>query len=748
MRAGLIAGFVMIILFTTGVVVAETSMSGQNVLKGREAFGGWHKDRPGVRRLLRLLKPEDQRPIGKSTSKWAEIVKRSKRAKPIAPHGFAVDLVASGLAGPCVIRFAPNGDLFVADSEANTIRVYRVASDSARPVKSEVYASGLNKPFGIAFYPLGPNPEWVYVANTDGVVRFPYTSGDLKASGKPEEIVEKIPSTHHWTRDLVFSPDGKRMFMSVGSGSNVAQDMFPEPQIEGGLKAWKKTKPLGAAWDTEERRADVLSFTPEGKDEKIFATGLRNCAGLTVQPATGELWCAVDERDEIGGDVPLEYATHIKEGAFYGWPWFYSGGNEDPHHKGARPDLKDKVTVPDVLIEAHSAPLQIAFYDGDSFPTEYKGDAFVTLHGSLDRGQRIGNKVVRLRFKDGKPTGEYEDFLTGFVVSNEKAWGRPVGIAVGQDGALFVTEDGSGSIWRVSYGNAGTTAEIAARQSSNDKVRLSTHDDQPPLPERNPVHAGASALKTPPPPGEVPTTPWSDAEVAAAKAKCTEALSSIKLNYESLAPIKQGLCGAPAPILLKSLGSDTKVEIDPPATVTCALARALSTWLNETVQPEAEVLFSSRLVKLHNATSYACRNRYGSASQPLSEHALANALDVSEFVLASGEHITVFDSWPKVLSTPRAPVPNPAREPEVKTAKPTAEKASVVTAAKAKAVGPPSPPPVASEPTPNPKAKFVKHVHDEACHEFGTVLGPEANDAHKNHFHLDMKERRRSGFCQ
>jgi lipoprotein-anchoring transpeptidase ErfK/SrfK len=271
----------------------------------------------------------------------------------------------------------------------------------------------------------------------------------------------------------------------------------------------------------------------------------------------------------------------------------------------------------------------------------------------------------------------------------------------------------------------------------------------PPLPERNPVRAGKSVEQTPPLPGEVATIPWTDAEVAAAKAKCTEALSSIKLDYKLLPPIKEGLCGAPAPILLKSLGSDTKVEIDPPATLTCALARALSTWLNESVQPEAEVLFSSQVVKLYNATSYACRNRYGSASQPLSEHARANALDVSEFVLASGEHITVLDGWPKVVSTPPAPVPNPAREPEVKTAKPTGEKASVVTAAKAKAVAPPSPPPVASsEPTPNPKAEFVKHVHDEACHEFGTVLGPEANAAHKNHFHLDMKERRRTGFCQ
>jgi glucose/arabinose dehydrogenase len=756
MRAGLTAALVTITFVTSGVLLAATSTSEQNVLKGHEAFGGWQKDKPGVRRLL---KPEDQPPVGESTSNPVQIVKRAKHKKPIAPKGFSVDLIASGLAEPRVIRVAPNGDLFVADSEANTIRVYRVASGSGRPIKSETYASGLNKPFGIAFYPLGPNPEWVYVANTDGVVRFPYKNGDLKASGKPEDIVEKIPSTHHWTRDLVFSPDGKRMFVSVGSGSNVALDMSPEPEIKGGLASWKKTRPLGATWDTEERRADVLSFTPEGKDEKIFAAGLRNCAGLTVQPATGELWCAVNERDEIGDDVPFEYATHVKEGAFYGWPWFYIGGNEDPHHKGERTDLKDKVTVPDVLIEAHSAPLQIAFYDGDSFPSEYKGDAFVTLHGSWNRGQRSGNKVVRLLFKDGKPTGEYEDFLTGFVISNEKAWGRPVGIAAGQDGSLFVTDDGSGTIWRVSYRKAGTTAETApskelateGRPSRKGKFRVAqqamAHDDQPPLPERNPVRAGASALKTPPPPGEAPTIPWSDAEIAAAKAKCTEALSSIKLDYKLLPPIKEGLCGAPAPILLKSLGSDTKVEIDPPATVTCALAKALSIWLSETVQPEAEVLFNSRVVKLHNATSYACRNRYSSAYQPLSEHALANALDVSEFVLASGEHITVLDSWPKVVSTPPAPVPNPAREPEVKAAKPTGVKASVVTAAKAKAVAQPSPPPIASEPTPNPKAEFVKHVHDEACHEFGTVLGPEANDAHKNHFHLDMKERR-SGFCQ
>ena len=267
--------------------------------------------------------------------------------------------------------------------------------------------------------------------------------------------------------------------------------------------------------------------------------------------------------------------------------------------------------------------------------------------------------MVRLRFEDGKPTGEYEDFLTGFVISNEKAWGRPVGIAVGQDGALFVTEDGGGTIWRVSYRKASTTAETAPSKELATEGRLprkgefrvaqqaTAHDDQPPLPERNPVHAGASALKTPPPPGEVPTVPWSDAEVAAAKAKCTEALSSIKLNYEPLAPIKQGLCGAPAPILLKTLGGDPRVEFDPPVMMTCQLARALNTWLDKTVQPKAEALFGSPVAKLHNASSYACRNRYHDAYQPLSEHALANAIDIPEFVLASGERITVLDNWPK-----------------------------------------------------------------------------------------------------
>jgi glucose/arabinose dehydrogenase len=182
---------------------------------------------------------------------------------------------------------------------------------------------------------------------------------------------------------------------------------------------------------------------------------LRNCAGLTIQPATGQLWCAVNERDELDDNTPFEYATQVKEGAFYGWPWYYIGGNEDPRHKGARPDLKDNVTVPDVLMQAHSAPLQVVFYESNSFPAEYKGSAFVTMHGSWNREKRTGYKVVRVLFDvNGKPTGEYEDFMTGFVISDKRVWGRPVGVAVAKDGSLFVTEDGNGTIWRVSYQRA------------------------------------------------------------------------------------------------------------------------------------------------------------------------------------------------------------------------------------------------------------------------------------------------------
>jgi glucose/arabinose dehydrogenase len=438
-----------VMLAGAGAVRAAAEDGSGTLLKGKAAFGSWQQDKPGLRRLI---KPQDLPPVGKSTPNFSEVAPMPPGAKPRVPPGFLVEMVASGYAGPRAIRVAPNGDLFVADSASNTIHVLRVPSGTASPTKNEVFASGLTQPFGIAFYPLGPNPEWVYIANSDGVVRFPYKNGDLIATGKPEQIVGHIPWVHHWTRDIAFTPDGKRLLLSVGSGSNVALDMFPEPEVKGGLQAWIKSEPLGAAWDTEERRADVLSYDPDGKNEKILATGLRNCAGITIQPATGLPWCVVNERDELGDNTPFEYATAVKDSSFYGWPWYYIGSNEDPRHKGARPDLKGKVTVPDVLMQAHSAPLQNVFYEANDFPASYKGSAFVALHGSWNRAERTGYKVVRLLFDNaGKPTGEYEDFMTGFVISDKQVWGRPVGVAVAKDGSLFVTEDGNGTIWRVSH---------------------------------------------------------------------------------------------------------------------------------------------------------------------------------------------------------------------------------------------------------------------------------------------------------
>jgi hypothetical protein len=259
-------------------------------------------------------------------------------------------------------------------------------------------------------------------------------------------------------------------------------------------------------------------------------------------------------------------------------------------------------------------------------------------------------------------------------------------------------------------------------------------------------------------PGEQPTVPWTEAEIEAAKAKCKELLTGDPLDYEVLPPIKEGICGTPAPVLLRAVGTDPKVTINPPATLSCPMADVLGEWLRDTVQPEAKKLFGSTVVKIQNATSYACRNRYGGDATPLSEHALANALDVSEFVLANGERITILDDWPKVVEAPPPPEANPKRAPEdkesVTASKPApdgnmvkAANKPTVTPAKAESAAPPLPPPVAKEPEMDREAQFVTFLHEDACRRFGTVLGPDANAAHKNHFHLDMKKRRK-GFCE
>jgi len=417
------------------------------VLKGKAAFGSWRDDKPGT---VRLIRPENLPAPGatRSASNGSRIVGRPAEAVPQVPPGFRIELFAQGLSGPRTIRIAPNGDIFVVESEVGRIRIFRASDGAAKPAEEATYVSDLNYPFGIAFYPSGDDPKWLYVANTDGVVRFPYHSGDTKASGPAETIVQNLPEGGHATRDIAFTKDGSRMLVSVGSGSNVGEGMGQPP---GGLEAWASQHALGATWSYETDRAGVLSFDPNGKDRKLFATGIRNCVALVVQPQSGEPWCATNERDGLGDDLVPDYVTRVREGAFYGWPWFYLGDHEDPRQAGQRPDLKDKITVPDVLLQSHSAPLGLAFYEGGNFPAEYHGDAFVAAHGSWNRAKRTGYKVVRIRMKDGVPSGEYQDFVTGFVLDDRDVWGRPVGVAVTHDGALLISEDANGTIWRVSH---------------------------------------------------------------------------------------------------------------------------------------------------------------------------------------------------------------------------------------------------------------------------------------------------------
>jgi len=416
------------------------------LLTGEAAFGNWREDSPGVRRLIgpqHLPAPGASR----SAANRAGISDRPDDVMPAVPDGFEVNLFASGLSGPRTIRVAPNGDIFVAESRGGRIRVFRAQDGASEPSQSAVFADGLQRPYGIAFYPPGPDPRYVYVAETDAVFRFPYQSGDVEAGGPSETVVASLPTGGHWTRDIAFSSDGSRLFVAVGSESNVAQGMGRMSASE--LADLQSEFGLGVAWGSEMFRAAVLAFDPDGGNRRIFATGIRNCSGLTVQPETGDLWCATNERDGLGDNLPPDYATRVGEGRFYGWPWYYIGDNEDPRHSGARPDLAGQVTVPDVLIQAHSAPLGIVFYDEDAFPDDYRGDGFVALHGSWNRESRTGYKVVRIVMENGKPTGGYEDFMTGFVLGAETVWGRPVGVAVAKDGALLVSEDGSGTIWRV-----------------------------------------------------------------------------------------------------------------------------------------------------------------------------------------------------------------------------------------------------------------------------------------------------------
>ena len=348
---------------------------------------------------------------------------------PTAPAGFTVAKYADKLKNPRWTYIAPNGDVFVAESNtkksADRITLLRDVNKDGKPEIKEIFMENLKQPLGMLVL-----KNYFYVANTDGVYRYPYKGGETKITSKGEKIVE-LPAggyNNHWTRNLLANVDGSKIYISVGSASNVADHGI----------------------DEEKRRANILEVNPDGTGERIYASGLRNPVGMDWAPGSNTLWTAVNERDKLGDELVPDYITSVKEGGFYGWPYAYFGKNEDPRRKGERPDLVAKTLVPDVPVGSHTASLGLAFYDKTQFPAKYQNGAFIGQHGSWNRSKLSGYKVMFVPFKNGKPAGKPEDFLTGFVENEKKVYGRPVGVTVMEDGSMLVNDDSGGIVWRVS----------------------------------------------------------------------------------------------------------------------------------------------------------------------------------------------------------------------------------------------------------------------------------------------------------
>ena len=377
----------------------------------------------------RILPSDLPKPYAsESARKSSRLIKQPANAVLKMPEGFEVNVFAEGqFRYPRWMSLAPNGDVFVADSRGNRIIVLRDTNKDGKADQRFVFSDKVSQPFGMAFW-----KDWFYVANTDSVVRFKYKAGQTSAKTKPEKIIELTEGGYrqHWTRNIIFSPDGKKLYVSIGSSGNYR----PE---------------------TDERRAAINVYNPDGSGHKVFAGGLRNPIGLAFNPKNGELWTAVNERDRLGNDLVPDFVTSVKEGAFYGYPYSYIGQNPEPRLKGARPDLIKKAIIPDVLVTSHSAALGIVFNNGKMFPKKYRGDAFVAFHGSWNREKLTGYKIIRLDFdKKGKLKGKgYEDFVTGWLPSEDsrEVWGRPVGLLMLKDGSMLIADDGAKKIWRVSY---------------------------------------------------------------------------------------------------------------------------------------------------------------------------------------------------------------------------------------------------------------------------------------------------------
>lgn len=351
-----------------------------------------------------------------------DVVRRPADAALHVPAGFKIELYAADFEDPRNMLLAPSGDVLVAETAAGRISILRDANNDGKVDRRSTYATDLNEPFGLAL-----NGESLYIGNTDAIVRIPFKSGDLVARGEPKRVTP-LPPGGHSTRNVIFSRDGKKMYVAVGSQSNV------NPGEE----------PL---------RAAITEYNPDGTGKRTFASGLRNPVGLAWEPVTNMLWTAVNERDGLGDDLVPDYITEVKPGAFYGWPYSYIGRNEDPRRRGERPDLVAKAIVPSVLVESHGAALGLVFYGGKMFPADYNGDAFVALHGSWNRANRTGYKIIRVPFTNGKPAGGYDDFVVGWAPdpASRRVWGRPVGLLVLRDGSLLIADDGAGVIWRVTY---------------------------------------------------------------------------------------------------------------------------------------------------------------------------------------------------------------------------------------------------------------------------------------------------------
>ncbi|HEX7296301.1 MAG TPA: sorbosone dehydrogenase family protein [Pyrinomonadaceae bacterium] len=373
------------------------------------------------------IKPGDLPPPNASADAFnpPRIITRTVEAKLNLPPGFSVNVFAEGdFTQPRWMALAPNGDVFLSDSRSGKIFILRDTNKDGIAEERFTFVEAMKQPFGIAFW-----RNYVYIGNTDAVLRFTYKPGQTKAEGTPEKIAD-LPGRgyrEHWTRNILFSRDGKKMYVTVGSETNVSVE--PEPM-----------------------RAAIAEFNPDGTGKRIYASGTRNPIGLDWLPGTNTLWAAVQERDRLGDDLVPDFVTEIKDGGFYGWPYAYMG-IEDPRRKGERPDLVQKTITGNVLIQSHSAILGMVFYQGSMFPREYRGDAFVALHGSWNRTERTGYKIIRIRFRNGKPVGGYDDFLTGWMLDpkSKDVWGRPVGLLVLSDGSMLITDDGANKIWRVTY---------------------------------------------------------------------------------------------------------------------------------------------------------------------------------------------------------------------------------------------------------------------------------------------------------